>query len=83
MIFGHVHRVGPLPEDRPGQWQTVDGAHVFNSGSWLYESMLVDRATPPHPYWPGGAVLIEPGQAPRAIGLLDGLDRRELRPAAG
>lgn len=83
VIFGHVHRVGPLPEDRPGQWQTVDGAHVFNSGSWLYESMLVDRATPPHPYWPGGAVLIEPGQAPRAIGLLDGLDRRELRPAAG
>jgi UDP-2,3-diacylglucosamine pyrophosphatase LpxH len=81
VIFGHVHRLGPLPEDRPGQWQTADGTRVVNCGSWLYESMLVDRATPPHPYWPGGAVLIEPGHAPRALGLLDGLDRRELRPA--
>ena len=27
----------------------------------------------PHPYWPGGAVLIEPGADRRAIGLIDDL----------
>jgi hypothetical protein len=26
---------------------------------------------PPHPYWPGGAVLVEEGRAPRALTLLD------------
>jgi hypothetical protein len=31
------------------------------------------RASLPHPYWPGGAVLVEPGADPRAIGLLDDL----------
>jgi hypothetical protein len=41
------------------------------TGSWQYEPLLVHRATPPHPYWPGGAVIVEPGVEPRAIGLLD------------
>jgi hypothetical protein len=38
----------------------------------------VDRASPPHPYWPGGAVLLESGRAPRALGLLDELGPAEL-----
>ena len=29
---------------------------------------------PPHPYWPGGAVVLEDGGDPRPIGLLDHLD---------
>jgi predicted phosphodiesterase len=56
------------------------GARFLNTGSWLYEPLLVDRVTPPHPYWPGGAVLLEPGRDPRAIGLLDGLAASDLRP---
>ncbi len=84
VIFGHVHRLGPLDSDLPARWRPGGrGARLVNSGSWLYEPMLVDRATPPHPYWPGGAVLIEPGAEPRAISLLDGLHRRELRPDPG
>ncbi len=51
---------------------------LLNSGSWLYEPLLVDRAAPPHPYWPGGAVLLEAGHAPRAVGLLDDVGPREL-----
>ena len=43
------------------------------------EPLLIDRATPPHPYWPGGAVMLETGQEPRALGLLDGLGHAELR----
>jgi hypothetical protein len=74
VIFGHVHRLGPLPGDRPAQWQGPGGRpQIVNSGSWVYEPLLVHRAIPPHPYWPGGAVLLEPGREPRAIGLLDDL----------
>jgi UDP-2,3-diacylglucosamine pyrophosphatase LpxH len=75
VIFGHVHRLGPLAVDR--QWSD---SRLVNTGSWLYEPALIDRATPPHPYWPGGAVLIEPEGAPRVVSLLDDLDRAQLLP---
>jgi hypothetical protein len=78
VVFGHVHRLGPLASDRRSQWQGPLGQpRIVNTGSWVYEPLLVHGATPPHPYWPGGAVLLEPGAEPRAIGLLD-----ELPPAA-
>jgi predicted phosphodiesterase len=81
VVFGHVHRLGPLPTDQPAEWRVGDGGpRLINTGSWLYDPLLVDRASPPHPYWPGGAVLIEPGAEPRALGLLDHLDAGELRP---
>jgi hypothetical protein len=81
LIFGHVHRLGPLESDRSRQWQTDGGRLLLNTGSWLYEPALIDRAAAPHPYWPGGAVLIEPGCDPRAVSLLDDLDRSQLRPS--
>jgi hypothetical protein len=52
---------------------------VLNTGAWLYEPLLVHRASPPHPYWPGGSVLLEPGMEPRAVGLLDDLTPAMLR----
>jgi UDP-2,3-diacylglucosamine pyrophosphatase LpxH len=74
VVFGHVHRLGPLPADDPAAWRGPGGRpRIVNSGSWLYEPLLVHDATPPHPYWPGGAVLLESGGEPRAIGLLDEL----------
>ena len=76
IIFGHVHRLGPLSGER---WQPAhDGPQLLNSGSWVYEPLLLDRATPPHPYWPGGAVRVQTGAAPEAVGLLDGLTRQQL-----
>ena len=79
VIFGHVHRLGPLRDDDPLQWRGPNGQpRIFNSGSWTYEPLLVHRATPPHPYWPGGAILVEPGRSPQLIGLLDGLTPRQL-----
>jgi hypothetical protein len=80
VVFGHVHRLGPLAGDDPAQWRGPGGRpKIFNSGSWMYEPLLVHRATPPHPYWPGGAVLLESGANPRAIGLLDDLDGHLLQ----
>jgi hypothetical protein len=80
VVFGHVHRLGPLPGDDPRRWQGPGGSPLMaNTGSWTYEPLLVHRARPPHPYWPGGAVVLEDDGPPRAIGLLDHLDAAALR----
>jgi hypothetical protein len=82
VLFGHLHRAGPLAGESTDRWQTADGAQRYlNPGSWLYEPLLVDRSEPPHPYWPGGAVRLEPGSEPKVIGLLDGLHAAALHPA--
>jgi UDP-2,3-diacylglucosamine pyrophosphatase LpxH len=82
VVFGHVHRLGPLPGDAPADWTGPTGAmRLLNCGSWVYEPLLVNRARPPHPYWPGGAILLESGKAPRALGLLDELSAAELHHA--
>lgn len=72
VVFGHVHRCGPLLGDDPADWLGAGGRpRIVNTGSWVYEPVLVHHATPPHPYWPGGAVVLEDGGEPRAVGLLD------------
>jgi hypothetical protein len=74
VVFGHVHRCGPLPGDDLEQWRGPNGRpRIANTGSWVYEPLLLHRAEPPHPYWPGGAIVIEDDGDPRAIGLLDDL----------
>ena len=79
VLFGHVHRRGPIDDER---WPNQAGTRFLNTGSWVYEPLLVDRARAPHPYWPGGAVLLEPGRPPRTMGLLDDLPAEHLHPAA-
>ncbi len=79
VLFGHVHRTGPLEGDRPADWQSPAGRpRIVNSGCWVYEPLLLHRATPPHPYWPGGAVVLDDGAPPRAVGLLDHLSAADL-----
>ena len=79
VVFGHVHRFGPLPGDDPEEWLGPGGRpRIVNTGSWVYEPLLVHHATPPHPYWPGGAVLLEDDGEPRPIGLLDHLSAAAL-----
>lgn len=79
VLFGHVHRLGPLDSDIAPQWQGVDGRpRIANTGSWVYEPLLLHRAAPDHPYWPGGAVLLEDGRDPRAIALLGDLAPESL-----
>ena len=72
VLFGHVHRLGPLPGDLEARWRGPQGRpRLLNTGSWVYEPLLVHNSTAPHPYWPGGAVILDDDRAPRAIGLLD------------
>ncbi|MFZ0040752.1 MAG: metallophosphoesterase [Solirubrobacteraceae bacterium] len=72
VLFGHVHRRGPLPADLHTRWRGPQGRpRLLNTGSWVYEPLLVHNATAPHPYWPGGAVILDEDRAPRTVGLLD------------
>jgi UDP-2,3-diacylglucosamine pyrophosphatase LpxH len=79
VLFGHVHRLGPLAGDVEEQWRGLSGRpRIANTGSWTYEPLLLHRAAPDHPYWPGGAVLLEDGADPRAIALLGDLTPSDL-----
>jgi calcineurin-like phosphoesterase family protein len=72
VLFGHVHRLGPLSGDVETRWRGPLGQpRLLNTGSWVYEPRLVHKAIAPHPYWPGGAVILDHERAPRAVGLLD------------
>lgn len=74
VIFGHVHRRGPLAADNPGIWSGPGGRpRIANTGAWVYDPLLLHRARPPHPYWPGGAIMLEDDGDPSAVGLLDHL----------
>jgi hypothetical protein len=81
VIFGHTHRSGPLPGDDANEWRLAGGGGLLNTGSWVYESMYVDRQWG-SPYWPGGAVAVEDGGDPSFMRLLDGVDAAELSPPA-
>ena len=81
VLFGHVHRTGPLGGDPPAEWRPLpDGPLLHNSGSWVHEPLLLAGARPGHPYWPGGAIVIEDGGEPEVINLLEDLHARELSP---
>ena len=78
VIFGHSHRTGPLPSDDLLEWRTAGGAWLYNSGSWVHEPWFTGTARTASPYWPGGAIVVEDGDAPpQLLRLLGG----ELSPA--
>lgn len=81
VVFGHIHRRGPLPADPDALWRPfgADGPRLWNSGSWVFDSALAGSPGTPRPYRPGGAVLLEPGRFPRALDLLAGVPDRVLR----
>ena len=78
VLFGHLHRSGPRPADDPGEWGQGTEQQLWNSGCWVYEPLLLAGASPPHPYWPGGALRIEDGKI-TVRGLLDDVDPAKLR----
>ena len=87
--LGSRRRMGPLRARPPRgplgrrRSRAAGGARVGGRGSptrgsWVYEPLLVHHAGPPHPYWPGGAILLEDARDPQPIGLLDHLDAAAL-----
>jgi predicted phosphodiesterase len=70
VVFGHTHRAGPLPRDDPSEWRTPAGVRLWNSGSWLKESVLIGGGGPGHPYWPGTVVQIPEEGDPEIVNVL-------------
>ena len=80
VIFGHVHRRGPLHGEEESAWRPGGGSsRLLNTGCWRYEPAIMYGARPPHPYWPGGAVTIDRHGSLRSVGLLDDLSATDFR----
>jgi len=80
VVFGHVHRLGPPPTMTSAEWEDPTGRpRVVNTGSRIYEPLLMQHVTPPHRYWPGGAASLEDERDPQVIGLLDAMPGSTLR----
>jgi hypothetical protein len=79
VIFGHLHRPGPLDGDARG-WRTPSGTELVNSGCWIYEPAYLGATAAESPHWPGTCVLVGDEGPPKVRRLLDGLTREELRP---
>jgi len=73
VLFGHSHRAGPLRNDDLLSWRSHSGSWLHNTGCWVHEPGLTGAGTPSHPYWPGGAILIDGKRPPRLLRLLDGV----------
>ena len=75
VIFGHTHRQGPLPgeEDDPG-WRTPDGTHLWNTGSWFLESVLLGERRQESAYWPGGVTYVRDSGPPEPVNVLRDLE---------
>jgi len=80
VVFGHLHRAGPLPGEPRGEWTPLGGGpRLLNTGSWVYEPLLLAGAAPGHPYWPGGAVRVDARGRARTVTLLDDVGPALLR----
>ena len=81
VVFGHTHRMGPLPGDQRAEWQGRLGAKLINSGSWVYSPGFLTKTPGESPYWPGGCVLIDGDDPPAVRRLLTDLRHEQLMPS--
>jgi Calcineurin-like phosphoesterase superfamily domain len=83
VVFGHTHRLGPLPGDDPREWRGREGARLVNTGSWTYSRIFLTTTPGESPYWPGSCVLVEDDGPPQIKRLLQDLTISQLEPSAG
>jgi Calcineurin-like phosphoesterase len=91
LVFGHTHRLGPLPGDCPSEWTGRLGARLINTGSWTYNRGFLSPGETDNPYWPGSCVLVQDGESappPDVIQMLSeaplaALEELSLSPASG
>lgn len=84
VIFGHIHRRGPLPgEDGRAatdpEWEH-QGTTLHNTGCWLYVPAMLRRSSPESPFWPGRVILVADEGEPESVDLLADASHHELEP---
>jgi predicted phosphodiesterase len=72
VVFGHTHRPGPLEGDSEG-WTLPGGTRLWNSGSWLHESVFL-RNGRASPYWPGTVLYLREEGPPELANALGDLE---------
>jgi hypothetical protein len=80
LVFGHMHRAGPLGGDDPHEWRTPGATQLHNSGSWVYDTLFLGRGEQrSNPYSPGAVIALDDGGPPRLERLLADVPERVLR----
>lgn len=87
VIFGHIHRRGPLPTDDGRNasdpvW-ALGSTELTNVGNWTYVEGLMGRAEPRSPFWPGSMAVVRDEGPPELVEVLADVDRDVLRGRAG
>jgi hypothetical protein len=77
VIFGHLHRPGPVEPDHRS-WTTGAGTRLVNCGSWVYEPAYLGSGPADSPYWPGTCVLVRGDGPPEQRSLLRDLTPEQL-----
>ena len=82
LLFGHVHRLGPLDgAEALAAWRPdPDGPWLWNSGCWVHEPLIVGPAEVDSPFWPGGALLLEDERTPQVLRLLRDVEPGRIVP---
>jgi hypothetical protein len=80
VVFGHTHRVGPLPGDKPEEWRGREGARLVNAGNWTYAEIFLTQTPGESPYWPGTCVIVEDSGPPMVRRLLQDRTHADIRP---
>jgi Calcineurin-like phosphoesterase len=78
VVFGHLHRPGPLDGDGPG-WTAGTGTRLVNTGGWVYERAYLGAMAADSPAWPGTCVLVRDEGPPELRHLLRGLGHDDFR----
>ncbi|GAC1321216.1 MAG: hypothetical protein NVSMB25_14630 [Thermoleophilaceae bacterium] len=81
IVFGHIHRAGPLSSDQKDVWRAPSGPQLSNTGNWVDSPVLLAGASTSSPYWPGACVVVEDSGPPRALRLPRPLARPARRAA--
>jgi hypothetical protein len=82
VVFGHTHRVGPLPTDDQSEWLGRGGARLVNAGNWTYSDVFLSSTPGRSPYWPGTCVLVEDSGPPVLRRLLQDRTHADIAPSA-
>ena len=79
LIFGHIHRPGPLPGDRIAEWRPAGSPALTNSGSWSFDEVFLGRdGAATNPYWPGSIVYVGDEGPPEIVSVLAELSFEQL-----